>query len=77
MKVYRYNMGSTVRVKPNGEDPGGVGQVTGRENKEDHRGEQILYRVRIEGHTRQEAGAKEKGRRNDGFWYKDDLVMDA
>jgi len=74
MKTYRFEMGATVRVKSSGKDPGGVGVVTARENKEDDRGEQILYRVRIEGHKGQEDGAKEKGRRNDGFWYKDELV---
>lgn len=76
MKKYRYKLGDTVSVKPNGKDPGGTGEVTGRENKEDGRGEAILYRVRIAGHAQQEQGAKEKKRRNDGFWYKDELVVD-
>ena len=78
-KSYRFNIGDRVQVSAarEGRDPGGIGEVTARESKEDNSGETLLYRVKIDGHPGQERLASEKGRRNLGFWYADELVNPA
>lgn len=77
MLTYRFAIGAKVLIRRTNKDPGGVGTVTAREQKEDDRGLEILYRVLIEGHEGQARAAKDKRRRNAGFWYKDTLVQEA
>ena len=76
MAKYRFSIGELVHVTARGDDPGGTGVVTAREEKEDARGVEILYRVRIDGNPAQVRGAERSRRAHDGFWYKDALVGD-
>ena len=73
---FRFERGQDVVVARSGKDPGGRGVVTAREYKEDDRGPQVLYRVFIANHDGP-ARAAASGGRNDGFWYKDELVKEV
>ena len=72
--MYSFELGQSVRIRAGGTDPGGVGVVTGREQREDNRGTAVLYRVKITDHPIQDRVAAAKSRENNGFWYKSDLV---
>ncbi len=78
MPEFRFRLGDRVRVSTSrSSDPGGTGEVTAREVKEDDQGTKVLYRVKIDGHAGQEEVAREKGRRNFGFWYPEGQVSSA
>jgi hypothetical protein len=75
--MYRFELGDAARVTARKGDPGGVGTVTGREQREDNRGVVVLYRVLIPGHALQERVSRAKSRENNGFWYVDALCNGA